>query len=191
MGNTRGHHLGATGKTPSARAQRRRGRGGWGQHKYSNCNRLRDHTWERLQGASTVPPGHAGVAPASRPHPAVSFWGQLSGFSSTNIQYQITTWDADSNATVVTTYIDRSAKKVTEVTATAQSALNATNITINGLVQWETTATVAAPPRHYYDALGRETSVTSPLGLSSWQETRPLADALRLGTAALVCPAGV
>jgi YD repeat-containing protein len=131
------------------------------------------------------------VAPASRPHPAVSFWGQLSGFSSTNIQYQITTWDADSNATVVTTYIDRSAKKVTEVTATAQSALNATNITINGLVQWESTATVAAPTRHYYDALGRETSVTSPLGLSSWQETRPLADALRLGTAALVCPAGV
>jgi YD repeat-containing protein len=47
--------------------------------------------------------------------------------------------------------------------------LNATNITINGLAQWESTATVAAPTRHYYDALGRETSVTSPLGFSSLQ----------------------
>jgi RHS repeat-associated protein len=94
---------------------------------------------------------------------------RLSGFGSTNIQSEITTWDADSNATVVTTYIDRSGKKVTQVAATAQSALNATNITINGLAQWESTATVAAPTRHYYDALGRETSVTSPLGFSSWQ----------------------
>jgi RHS repeat-associated protein len=42
-------------------------------------------------------------------------------------------------------------------------------MTINGLLQWESTATVAAPTRHYYDALGRETSVTSPLGFSSWQ----------------------
>ena len=94
---------------------------------------------------------------------------RLSGFNSTNIQSELTTWDADSNATVVTTYIDRSGKKVTAVTATAQSMLNATNITINGLAQWESTATVAAPTRHYYDALGRETSVTSPLGFSSLQ----------------------
>jgi len=74
-----------------------------------------------------------------------------------------------SNATVVTTYIDPSGKKVTQVTATAQSALNATNITINGLLQWESTTTVASPTRHYYDALGRETSVTSPLGFSRSQ----------------------
>lgn len=94
---------------------------------------------------------------------------RLSGFSSTNIQSEITAWDADSNATLVTTYIDRSGKKVTQITDSAQSTLNATNITINGLAQWESTPTVAAPTRHYYDALGRETSVTSPLGYSSSQ----------------------
>jgi len=92
---------------------------------------------------------------------------RLSGFTSTSIESEITTWDADSNATVVTTYIDRSTKKVTVVTDPSQSALNATNITINGLLQLESTATVAAPTRHYYDALGRETSITSPLGFTS------------------------
>jgi YD repeat-containing protein len=65
--------------------------------------------------------------------------------------------------------LDRSGKKVTQVVDSAQSTLNATNITINGLAQWESTPTVAAPTRHYYDALGRETSVTSPLGFTSSQ----------------------
>jgi YD repeat-containing protein len=47
--------------------------------------------------------------------------------------------------------------------------LSTTVITVNGLLQSETTATVAAPTRYAYDALGREAKVTSPLGFSRSQ----------------------
>ncbi len=91
---------------------------------------------------------------------------RLSGFASSNILSQVTIWDADTNATVITAYVDRAARKVIQVTNTPQSTLDATNITLNGRVQCESTPTVAAPLWHYYDALGRETQVVSPLGFS-------------------------
>ncbi|HWX22089.1 MAG TPA: RHS repeat-associated core domain-containing protein [Candidatus Binatia bacterium] len=92
---------------------------------------------------------------------------RMSGFISPSTLSEVSTLDADTNLTVVTTYVDRSAKKVTQVTDTAQSALNATNVTVNGLLITESTTTVPTPTRHWYDALGRETSVTSPLGFTA------------------------
>ncbi len=90
---------------------------------------------------------------------------QLGGFAA-NVISQITTWDADTNATVVTTYVNRAAKTVTVVTNASNSTLAATNIVVNGLLQSASTLTVAQPTLHYYDALGRETSVVSPLGFT-------------------------
>ena len=90
---------------------------------------------------------------------------QLGGFAA-NVISQITTWDADTNATVVTTYVNRAAKTVTVVTNASNSTLAATNVVVNGLLQSASTLTVAQPTLHYYDALGRETSVVSPLGFT-------------------------
>jgi hypothetical protein len=42
MGDTPGHHRGATGQTPLALARRNSGRTGWKQRKCGNCNSLRD-----------------------------------------------------------------------------------------------------------------------------------------------------
>ncbi len=92
---------------------------------------------------------------------------RLSGFSATNILSELTTWDADTNATLTTAYVDRATKKVTEVIDLAQSTLNATNITINGLLQTESTSSVSTPIWHYYDALGCETTVVNSLGFTS------------------------
>ncbi len=94
---------------------------------------------------------------------------RLSGFSSGTIMSEVTTWDADTNATVVTAYVDRTNKKVTQVTDPAQSTLNGTNITINGLLQWESTPTVSSPTKHFYDGLGRENSTASPVGFTASQ----------------------
>ncbi|HPC61415.1 MAG TPA: RHS repeat-associated core domain-containing protein [Verrucomicrobiota bacterium] len=92
---------------------------------------------------------------------------RLSGFASPNTVSEVTTWDADKNATVSTVYVDQTAKKITEVLDTAQSTLNATNVVVNGLLQAASTTTVATPTRFYYDALGRQTGVVSPLGFAA------------------------
>jgi len=94
---------------------------------------------------------------------------RLSGFSSSAVQSQVTTFDVDSNATVDTTFVDRANNIVTEVTQTAQSSLPATNVTVNGLLVRESTATVPTPILHVYDALGRQTATTSPLGFTSYK----------------------
>ena len=92
---------------------------------------------------------------------------RLSGFTSQNVLSEVTTVDADSNPTLVTTFVDRAARQVTEITTPPQSTLTPTKITVNGLLVIESTATVATPAVHHYDALGRETSVTSPLGFTA------------------------
>jgi hypothetical protein len=65
---TWGTRRGATGKTPSARAEARRGRGGWRWPKSSNCNKLRDQPNVVFQCRNHTelpsPPGiHAEVNP--------------------------------------------------------------------------------------------------------------------------------
>jgi len=89
---------------------------------------------------------------------------RLNGFSLASVASEIMSWDADTNLTVATTYIDRTTKKVSQVLNSPQSTLDATNITINGLLQLQSTPTIATPTRYYYDAIGRATMVTSPLG---------------------------
>jgi hypothetical protein len=50
LGYTPGQHRSATGNTPSARAERSRGRGGRMQRKCSNCNMLRDKSDSTFSG---------------------------------------------------------------------------------------------------------------------------------------------
>ena len=91
---------------------------------------------------------------------------RLTGFASTEISETLS-YDADTNLTKVLVTVDLANKKVSTLTTVAQSSLTATNVSLNGLAQTESTVTVAAPTRHYYDALGRETAQVSPLGFAS------------------------
>jgi RHS repeat-associated protein len=91
---------------------------------------------------------------------------RVTGFAS-NVISETFTYDADTNLTHVITTVDRANKKVTTVTSAANSTLSATNITVNGLLQTESTPSVSGVTRHSYDTLGRETSVTNALGFSS------------------------
>ncbi|HYG33889.1 MAG TPA: RHS repeat domain-containing protein, partial [Clostridia bacterium] len=89
---------------------------------------------------------------------------RLNGFSNGATASQITTWDADTNATTISTYIDRQAKTVTLVRVPANSILTATNVILNGLLVSESTHSIAKPSRYSYDSLGRNIAVTDPLG---------------------------
>lgn len=92
---------------------------------------------------------------------------RLNGFSSGNTLSEITQIDADTNSTVVVTTVDRANKRITEVMDVPQSTLNATNITVNGLLQWSSSPTVAQPVRFGYDSLGRNVGTTNTLGFVS------------------------
>jgi RHS repeat-associated protein len=92
---------------------------------------------------------------------------RVSGFTSSSTLSDITTLDINNNATNVTTSVNRAAKQVTEVTILPQSTLTPTRVAVNGLLITETSPTVANPTTHRYDALCRETSVTSPLGFAA------------------------
>ena len=101
-----------------------------------------------------------------------AFKEQLTGLGATT-QSILSQIDADTNTTTVTVTIDLTNKKVTEVTDTPQSTLNATNITLNGLLVQESTPTVASPTLYYYDGLARVVRVQSPLGFNSGTQYDP------------------
>jgi RHS repeat-associated protein len=88
---------------------------------------------------------------------------RLTGFSSAGVA-ETQTIDADTNQTTVTVTVDLANKKLTTVTSIAQSSLSATQVVVNGLLQTESTPTVATPSTHYFDSLGREIGVVDPLG---------------------------
>ena len=92
---------------------------------------------------------------------------RLSGFTSGSVLADVTVTDPDTNITLVTVYLDRAAKKLTTISNTPQSTINITNVAIDGLLQMANSASVAAPTWVYYDAFGRVTSVTDPLGFST------------------------
>ena len=91
---------------------------------------------------------------------------RLTGLPS-NVKSEITTSDADGRTLVQTTYVDRDTTEVTVVTTASWSSLVASQIWVNGLLQSESTLTVAQPTLYAYDALRRQTSITSPLGAVS------------------------
>ena len=97
---------------------------------------------------------------------------RLTGLAS-NVKSEITTTDVDGRTQIETTYVDREAAKVTRVTSASWSSLCATQIWVNGLLQSESTLTVARPTVYGYDALRRPTSATSPLGASRAPGTGP------------------
>jgi RHS repeat-associated protein len=88
---------------------------------------------------------------------------RLNGLAS-GVKAETITYDADTNSTTTTTYVDRTARKVTQKLVSVQSTLAASNVVINGLLQSESTLTVAGPTRYTYDALRRPIQVISPAG---------------------------
>jgi RHS repeat-associated protein len=88
---------------------------------------------------------------------------RLTGFASNEVS-ETQKYDADTNRTTVKVAVDLSNKRVTTVTTVAQSSLCATQVVLNGLLQTESTPTVAQPTTHYYDTLEREIGVRDPLG---------------------------
>lgn len=92
---------------------------------------------------------------------------RLNGFSSASVASEVLSWNSDTNLVTLTTQIDPATRKLTEITLIPQSTLPATNITVNGLLQWESTTRVGAPAKHYYDNLGREIRVVDSLGFAS------------------------
>lgn len=93
---------------------------------------------------------------------------QLNGFTS-NVKGCAIDYDADTNETIVTTYIARSNNTVTVIiTEPDTSILSATNVFQNGLLISSSSLSVAAPTLFFYDALGRTNQVQDPNGNSSY-----------------------
>jgi RHS repeat-associated protein len=88
---------------------------------------------------------------------------RLTGFSSTGVA-ETQKFDSDTNQTSIQVTVDLANKLLTTITTTAQSSLTATQLVVNGLLQTESTPTVATPTTHYYDSLGREIAVVDALG---------------------------
>ncbi len=84
-----------------------------------------------------------------------------------SLRSETTLIDADNNSTLVTVTLDVANKKATTVINTAQSTLDATSITVNGLVQSASTPTVSTPTLYFYDGLARQTRVQNPIGFSA------------------------
>jgi RHS repeat-associated protein len=91
---------------------------------------------------------------------------KLNGFAATDIS-ETQKFDANTNETTIKVTVGLANKKLITVTTVSQSTLSATQVVVNGLLQTESTSTVAVPTWHYYDSLARETSVKDPLGFST------------------------
>ena len=93
---------------------------------------------------------------------------QLSGFIGDEIACA-KDFDADTNETITTTFLDRADNKVTIVTREPNtSSLSATQVYQNGLLISSSTLSVASPTLYFYDDLGRTNQIESPLGYSTY-----------------------
>ncbi|HTI70776.1 MAG TPA: RHS repeat-associated core domain-containing protein [Candidatus Limnocylindria bacterium] len=92
-----------------------------------------------------------------------SVWERANGFGAGQVseRYQ---YDGNTNKTAISVVVDYSNKKVTTTATIAQSSLSSVRVDFNGLLQTETTTSIAAARWHYYDGLGREIAVKDPLG---------------------------
>lgn len=88
---------------------------------------------------------------------------RVTGFAA-NVISELQKFDADTNQTIIQVTVDLAAKKLTTTTSVAQSSLAAAQVVVNGLLQTESSTTVAQATAHYYDSLGRENFVRDPLG---------------------------
>src|SRR5919109_1046965 len=91
---------------------------------------------------------------------------RLTGFTATEVS-ELLSFDANTNQTSVKVTVDLPAAKLTTVAAVPESTLKATSVTFNGLLQTESTPSVSAVAWHYYDALGRQTSMKDSLGFTT------------------------
>ena len=92
---------------------------------------------------------------------------QLNGFQGNESACSID-YDADTNETIVTTYVDRANNMISTVSNMPMtSVLMATNIVQNGLTIQSSTFSVPSPTLYFYDALGRTNRIQDPLGFSA------------------------
>jgi RHS repeat-associated protein len=99
---------------------------------------------------------------------------QLSGFQGSETDRTIQ-YDADTNETITTTYLTRTNNFIKqEVSKPATSCLGAISVLQNGLLISNTTLSVSAPFRYFYDSLGRTNQVQDPLGNSTFLTYDPV-----------------
>ena len=98
---------------------------------------------------------------------------QLNGFTSDETG-RVVDFDADTNETITTTYLNRGSNLTTTVISEPDtSSLNGTNITQNGLRIYTSTLSVVSPTLYFYDALRRTNEIQSPLGYSIYMTYDP------------------
>ena len=89
---------------------------------------------------------------------------QLNGFQGNVIGYAID-YDANTNESTTTTYLNRSAWQTTITTNEPEaSTLSATNVYQNGLFTSSSTLSIANPTEYGYDSLGRTNTIQDPQG---------------------------
>ena len=98
---------------------------------------------------------------------------RITGFTAAGVS-ETQKFDADTNQTTVTVSVDLPNRKVTTITTVTQSSLSATQVVVNGLLQSESTTTVASPAVHYFDALGRETGIRDSSGNLTQKQYDPV-----------------
>lgn len=98
---------------------------------------------------------------------------RLTGFTA-NQKSETLVYDVLNNLTDTNISVDFANAKVTTTVAFPQSTQSAVSVVVNGLLQTETTPTVSGPTWHFYDALGRETGRTDPLGFSLTRSYDPI-----------------
>ncbi len=92
---------------------------------------------------------------------------QLNGFTGNETACSID-YDADTNETITTTYVNQAENMITTVANNLnRSALMATNVVQNGLLISSSSFSVASPTLYFYDALGCTNRIQEPLGNSA------------------------
>ena len=93
---------------------------------------------------------------------------QLNGLPANALSCAID-YDADTNETITTTYVDRVDNIITNVISKPNtSTLNAVAVYQNGLLMSNSTLSVASPTVYSHDTLGRTNQIKDPLGNSTY-----------------------
>jgi YD repeat-containing protein len=97
-------------------------------------------------------------------------WERLNGFASSNIVSETIQVDGRGVTNSVLVQVERPYRWMAEIPQDGSSTLPATNITVNGLLRWSSSPTVAQPVLYGYDPLARVIAITNSLGFAARTE---------------------